>query len=542
MSAPRTRSSRAAGRVFAVAAVLIAALALRIAGIRWGLPNSQHLFSYHPDEVFLLAPSIGFAQGDWNPHFFNYGTLYIYLVGIPATVLKAAPSPEQFPDGMRHLHLLGRLITALLGAASVLLLYLAVRREGWGFAAVSAGLLAFLPLHVVNSHYATVDVPATFFLVAAFWLALRGAHEPSAGAGALAGAAVGLAAATKYNAALFLVPVALAPLLAPPRAWRWSWLGGAAAGAAAGFVIGCPYFWTAEFADGFLFELRHARIGGTLAFVNSGSGWGYHLWHGLPVGLGYPLLAAVAVGVVAAIRLPSRAARLSLVWSAFYLAVIGFGKERFIRYLVPLAPFLAVLASSGILWLARTPRRPPFRVAGAAFGAVVILLTALYTAGRVSVVDGADPRDLAWEAWRGGRGMVAAGTSRPVRAGLVQAPWYFHPPVSPVNGGPVSRRWFEAWNQAQAVPVAVTGWDPAALAASRPDVFFLSDLESQDLLRLGSRDARAFVDALSRFYREREEYARPRSPFDWLAPDRQWAPPDWLYTSPRITAYYGWRR
>ncbi|MCJ7752807.1 MAG: hypothetical protein MUQ65_17255, partial [Armatimonadetes bacterium] len=111
---------------WALVFILGVALTLRLAGIHWGLPNQQHYFSYHPDEIFLLLPSFGFAQGDLNPHFFNYGTLYLYLVGLPAVALGLVPDPASFPAGLRSLYLEGRIITALLGVATVLLLYLAL--------------------------------------------------------------------------------------------------------------------------------------------------------------------------------------------------------------------------------------------------------------------------------------------------------------------------------------------------------------------------------------------------------------------------------
>ncbi|MCJ7752408.1 MAG: glycosyltransferase family 39 protein, partial [Armatimonadetes bacterium] len=219
---------------WALAFILGLALTLRLAGIHWGLPNQLHYFSYHPDEIFLLLPSFGFAQGDWNPLFFNYGTLYIYLVGLPAVVLGLVPDPASFPAGLRSLYLEGRIITALLGSATVLLLYLALRRESHWLALIAAAFLATCPLHVVTSHYATVDVPATFFLTLAFLFALRGAKRADARAALPVGLAVGLAAATKYNAGLFLLPALLAPLLAGQKA-RAGWWFILPAGALVGF-------------------------------------------------------------------------------------------------------------------------------------------------------------------------------------------------------------------------------------------------------------------------------------------------------------------
>ncbi|NIQ98919.1 MAG: hypothetical protein GTN78_01765, partial [Gemmatimonadales bacterium] len=80
-----------------------------------------------------------------------------------------------------------------------------------------------------------------------------------------------------------------------------------------------------------------------------------------------------------------------------------------------------------------------------------------------------------------------------------------------------------------------------ALTAERPHYFFLSDLESRDLLRLGRDDARRLLSALEGLYTGREIIA-PNAflphYWSWLAPPRSWAPPDWLYPSPVITMYY----
>ena len=521
---------------WALAFILGVALTLRLAGIGWGLPNADHYFSYHPDEIFLLLPSFGFAQGDLNPHFFNYGTLYLYLVGLPAVALGLVPDPASFPAGLRSLYLEGRIITALLGSVTVLLLYLALRRESPWLARISAAFLAICPLHVVTSHYATVDVPATLFLTLAFLFTLRGADRADARAALPVGLAVGLAAATKYNAGLFLLPALVAPLFAGQKLKLGWWLA-LPAGALVGFLIGNPYVSSDEFLKGFLFELRHAQAGGTLAFVDTGPGWAYHLTRGLPVALGYPLLAATVAGIVAAIARRSPAARLSLLWIIFYLSVIGFGKERFIRYLVPLTPFLCVLAAWGIMWLIQRARRPRLQAAAALLGCILMLLTALYAGGRVLPLIGLDARDFAWLQARSD----VLGARPEARIGLVHSPWYYHPPVSPYNAGGFSRQMFDAWNAEQRDRVVVTGWDGANLAAARPSLFFLSDLESADPLRLRDPAARGFLSELERRYSERRTFGGAPIPFSWLAPGRSRQPPDWLYDSPRITVYYGWR-
>ncbi len=443
------------------------------------------------------------------------------------------PDPASFPHDLQGLYLIGREVTALLGTATVVLLYVGLLRRERRVALLSGLLLAICPLHVINSHYATVDVPATFFLVVAFVLALRAARQQGARSALLAGAAVGLAAATKYNAGLFLIPVLLAPVLVGASRQSRAWWLGVPAGAAVGFLIACPFVFSHEFHRGIMFELRHARVGGTLAFVDTGLGWTYHLVRGLPVGLGYPLLAASALGVLVTLRLPSAAGRIALFWITLYLFVIGFGKERFIRYLVPMTPFLAVLAASGPVWLIGRASRFWARMGAAAIVAAVAALTLLYTGWQVFPLATMDVRD----------GLMLESEPPVIRGatvGLPSLPWYFHPPVSPYNAGTFSRDWFEEWNARAGRRIVVTEWDSKVLRARKPEVFCLSDLESADPLRLRDPTVVAFVETLGQVYSGREEAVGVTAPLPWLAPDREWAPPDWLYPSPGITVYYNW--
>ena len=59
-------------------------------------------------------------------------------------------------------YLWGRAVTAILGTASVFVLYMAGLRWGARTALLAAGLLAVMPLHVRESHFILTDVPVTF--------------------------------------------------------------------------------------------------------------------------------------------------------------------------------------------------------------------------------------------------------------------------------------------------------------------------------------------------------------------------------------------
>ncbi|HEX8835195.1 MAG TPA: phospholipid carrier-dependent glycosyltransferase, partial [Abditibacteriaceae bacterium] len=201
------------------------ALALRLAGLTWGLPTAERWYSLHPDErqIAIAVAGLDFFGGDFNPDFYNYPSLAIYLAyfmhGIGA--LFGVFGATQTPFGLlSDLVMSGRLVTAFLGAATAPLVFLVAREVVIAHsghqnrvAALAGILMALSPGHLQHSHFATVDVPATFFITLCLWLSVRtmnNAARQRTRLLILAALAAGLAAATKYNAGL----VALAPIVA----------------------------------------------------------------------------------------------------------------------------------------------------------------------------------------------------------------------------------------------------------------------------------------------------------------------------------------
>ena len=60
---------------FSIFVILLLAALLRIWGLDFGLPNDR----CRPDEYMISVVALGMGNGDLNPHFFNYPTLFIYL-------------------------------------------------------------------------------------------------------------------------------------------------------------------------------------------------------------------------------------------------------------------------------------------------------------------------------------------------------------------------------------------------------------------------------------------------------------------------------
>ena len=93
-----------------------------------------------------------------------------------------------------------RVIAALAGSASVLLIYLIVQRlfNSLFLSNIAAALFALDGLHLVMSRVALLDIFLMFFILLAFYLILRNDLW-------LSGVVIGLAAATKWSA-VFVIP------------------------------------------------------------------------------------------------------------------------------------------------------------------------------------------------------------------------------------------------------------------------------------------------------------------------------------------------
>lgn len=533
----------------ALAAIMLAALVLRFVGLRWGLPNAAHMFSYHPDEAPILGPVWYMLNtGDWDPHFYNYGTCYIYLVAILA---KFADLIGVLPAGLQgwsDLHLIARVVTALMGTVTVYLVYvIGKNRAGTSVGLAAAALLAVLPAHVVNSHYATVDVPATLFIALLFVILLRLFGTAELSWYLVAGLALGLATSTKYTMVLGIISFIAASLYAsdesgysPPA---WYPIAGILVAAMAFFAV-TPYLLVLkqhgfelnpDLVRGVKFEMEHARVGGTFAFLDTGPGWIYHLLRSLPAAMGY---VALALGLIGSILLIQRGGPVALVLFAFalpYFGLIGAGKERFLRYVLPLLPVMAV-AAIYTLDRVREASVPKLGIRGAvvvpaALGVGCLALTAWYAVQMVRTMTEPDVRDQA-AAW------LAPRATKTTKIGLASVPWYFTPPLTYYNGGERSKTELHKWQQDNPpYRLVVIGWDDATLKSDRPQYFVVSDAEYADLLRLGQQDAVGLMDALRARYPDVKTF-EPPPPLPALRPGKLACPPDWLYTWPRIEVYY----
>jgi 4-amino-4-deoxy-L-arabinose transferase-like glycosyltransferase len=346
----RTRSRPEQLTWVLISAFFVVAFVLRAWGARFGLPE----YVYHPDEHSIVDRAAAILRtGDYSPHWFNYPSAHIYLQAlsyIPYFLISAARGfgntiPDPAPYGF---YFAGRLMTAFVGALTVPLVYaLGARLFGRRTGLLSSALLSLCLLHVVHSHYVTTDVPAAFFVTLSLLFCSLLLHSAEMRYTVLAGLVAGLAASTKYPAAVALIPVLATQVLARSTRQRQTLarrLGLSVAVFPGGFLLGTPYavLELSTFLSSLASVLGH--YGASQPGFEGGNTWLWYLRETLTsadaviVGLGL-------AGIVWAVVKHRRGDLVLLSFLVPYYLLISLWRVRFERNLVALLPLLVVLAA-----------------------------------------------------------------------------------------------------------------------------------------------------------------------------------------------------
>jgi hypothetical protein len=209
-----------------------------------GLP-----YLHHWDEHYVAFRSLEMlVTRDLNPHYFHYGSLQMYLLlaidWVHSLYLKALPGtsllaltevnplaygePTGFGWYLSHPSFLfwNRVLTVVLGALTVAIIYYLGLKLANRFSAVAAALLLAGTLeHVKHSAFVTTDIPMGFFVWAAVLFSYLFHQNQKLKFLIAALVTSGLAVSVKYNAGMvMLVPVLVLFLTrkdANYRSWHW---------------------------------------------------------------------------------------------------------------------------------------------------------------------------------------------------------------------------------------------------------------------------------------------------------------------------------
>jgi hypothetical protein len=260
---------------------------------------------------------------------------------------------------------ISRLLQACFYAGIVIFCYL-FARDWFGLAAarVTALLIGTCSGLVPFKIFLTADISLVFWMTACLYFSGRIMRRPdSVRLSVLAGACAGLATATKYNGLGIAVALPLAHFLAPggfPAAWRRRSFYLCGLAVALAFVLANPYsvLDARKFAGDFMYNYIVTPVYGG----QTGTGYGAFL-RAFPEIFGLPLawlLPAVILLGLFSLRgpAPGGARRAMILLAAVFLLYfwkIGGFPRMETRFVLPVAPFVLLLAAPGWQSLARWP-------------------------------------------------------------------------------------------------------------------------------------------------------------------------------------------
>jgi hypothetical protein len=363
--------------------IVVVALALRIAGHNWDENQHLNVDDYYVTKVAMtrvnLPPDASLGQlldpanSPLNPRtggeFYVYGALPLYAARATGALATAATG-DAYYSSLNGVEQIGRILAALFDTLTLLLVYLTARRlwgAGAGLLAAALYALAVLPIQI--SHFYITDPFMTTFMTATLAASVLFYQTRRRRFAALAGLCAGLALACKLSAA----PVVVVPVAAALALW---WQSGTARRDARqligmGALIAGAAFLGLLLADPFavLDAGSYLRIMTEQATIQTGDKdqWFTRKYVGtwpvlylgsqlLLLGAG-PLVGLAGLaggGLVAARAWRGRqvAEGLLLLGALAYFASIAFAETQWVRYLLPVVPYLCLLATALALRLA----------------------------------------------------------------------------------------------------------------------------------------------------------------------------------------------
>lgn len=405
-STPKPRRFSGSRRLYfwLLAGALLAGSLVRLPGVFWGSNFPGGWQGHHPDEYthlvnaeMILEPS---AEPRWPPNPYPKGLAG--LVAAPVIAVRAATGGGQVfsapPPSIPTLMTLGRLVSVLMGVATILLVWATARRlfRDPRIALAAAWFTALGGLHVTQSHFFVSDVPAVFALLLGLYLLLvdlQSGEEKGVEAMRWAALAFGAAFGLKF----FVAGLPSLALIAVWRRPRWRRILHAAVFFIVGLVVvNLGYFTPWDFYNAF--------AGGTTAQQYQFSRWisGVLYLIESPVVMGLPFAVLAAAGTIILARKLWSARRTKIVEVVLVIllpAILQLGPvvllaDHFPRHLVPFIPWAAMAAGWALIRGAERVGRGRHRVAWVAVP-VFAYMTVFVVDGERAFIQ--DPRNQAAE-------------------------------------------------------------------------------------------------------------------------------------------------
>ncbi len=403
--------------------IMLVSAGLRFYSIHFGNP-----FRYHPDEVKLLSTAGRLLETRFvDPEaYFSYGIYPVFytlllaaLIGVFIVFGLLTGRFSSFEDA-RLLYdqnpfpflAVGRYFVALLGVFSVYIFYLLLKKlYNRTIAMLGALLLAVNFVHVRNSHFSTVDVPATFFTLLGLYFCALVMEKSRRRDYILAAVFIGLAFATKFSLFLLAVPFIYAHFAASVKNTMTGrlldkkfWMG-ALAGILT-FVIACPIL-VLDFQRTWGGIMRTKKFesvgkigsgGGFLSYWTGqqAEGFGVFYPNSIPHTFGVLLTLFAAAGIIYLLYRHRKSDLLLLVFLVPSYLMFESMAYRAMRHILPLIPFIlaaaAILLFDVCMVLKSNKIKYVFAVAA---GLLIVIIPAVKISGYLYHLGRPDPRTQA---------------------------------------------------------------------------------------------------------------------------------------------------
>ncbi|MBZ0258585.1 glycosyltransferase family 39 protein [bacterium] len=354
-----------------LSAIFLLALWLRTDGLDWGLP-----FRLHPDEWKYVSAGANVYAGQWNPKYFRNPPGYSYMnAAWYLNWLRFAP-PVKIPEWYNappletpsndpaqaliertyQLTYGARALAALLGALTVLLVYGLGRELGCKRLALVAALFSAVSfIGVRESHFAVNDAAACFWATLSLYVGMRAVRLQSKYTLYIAALLAGVAVAMKYNMFPAVIALAVMREVAARSTGRrqpiedvFKEFAACLGLSVCGFLLVCPF--PILDPQTFFMELRKLSIAAANPWPGQDTSWS-----------GWQLLKAIVLseGVLASLLALSGA----FVWMrerkwtpflffAGYFLLAALHPLFFVRFILPVLPWVALFAACGVVMLA----------------------------------------------------------------------------------------------------------------------------------------------------------------------------------------------
>jgi hypothetical protein len=340
--------------------VLLGGLAVRLYGLRHGLP-----YSYHSDEALHFTNrAVAMFEDGLNPHYFQNPSGYTYLVHAALWVVGFSDIVGQFREDPTDIFMTARYVAVTLAVLGALGAYVVGRRlwgQMEGIAAAAVISFAFLP--VAYSRYAVTDAGVLLPVVVALYAVVRIHEDGRRSWFVAAGAATGFAIGFKYTAGLVVVPLlaaAVTRIRHDRGAVRDTVL--ALVAMVAAFLLTTPYF-LIDLGEA-LDQLRAQSYAADEPKFGQGEGSPLTFYPGtLTWGLGWGAALAAGIGLVWLFRRERARALLLGAFPVLLYLYLCTAERHFARWLMPTYPVLALLAGFGLARTARSLSLRPDRQA-----------------------------------------------------------------------------------------------------------------------------------------------------------------------------------